>query len=106
MRSPRLLAVPMLLTLGLAACQMPAPAPTAAANPYPTPPPVKAEEIPKPPVSEDPLIWQPGHWDWIGNGYDWRPGEWVKRAGHGTQWQDGYWSNSSGTWVWVAPHWI
>lgn len=75
-------------------------------NPYPQPPPVRTEEIPKPPVSEEPLIWQPGHWDWSGSGYIWRDGHWVKRGGHGTQWQDGYWTPQGGTWTWVPAHWL
>lgn len=97
----------LLLVLGLAACTPPAATPVASsANPNPPPPPVRTEVIPKPPVSEDPLIWQPGHWDWEGTGYAWREGEWVKRAGHGTEWQDGYWANQNGTWTWVAAHWM
>jgi hypothetical protein len=73
---------------------------------YPPPPPVPAETIPKPPVSEDPLIWQPGHWDWSGSQYTWQQGMWIKREGHGTQWQDGYWSNTGGTSKWVPAHWL
>jgi hypothetical protein len=95
------------VVLGLAAaCAQSGSAVVAGANPNPPPPPVRSEVIPKPPVSEDPLIWQPGHWDWEGTGYAWRAGEWVKRAGHGTEWQDGYWVNQSGNWTWVAGHWM
>jgi hypothetical protein len=79
---------------------------TMMSNPNPSPPPVRVEAIPKPPVSEEPLIWQPGHWDWEGTGYVWREGDWVKRAGHGTQWQDGYWATSNGVWVWQPAHWL
>ncbi len=98
----------LLLALGAASCAQPSPASIATANPYPPPPPVRSEVIPKPPVSEAPLIWQPGHWDWVGSGYSWREGEWVQRAGHGTEWQDGYWSNQNptGTWTWLPAHWI
>ena len=74
--------------------------------PYPAPPPVPAETVPKPPVSEQPLIWQPGHWDWSGSGYAWREGRWVPREGHGTQWQDGYWTSDNGVWSWVPAHWL
>ena len=77
-----------------------------ASPPYPPPPAIPAETIPKPPVSEAPLIWQPGHWDWTGNGYAWREGSWVRREGHGTQWQDGYWSNAGGSWTWMPAHWL
>ncbi len=75
----------------------------AAPNPAPQ---IPVEIIPKPPVSEQPLIWQPGHWDWSGSTYLWREGAWVPRAGHGTQWQDGYWTNQGGSWVWLPAHWL
>jgi hypothetical protein len=75
------------------------------APPYPPVPPPQAEMIPKPPVSEQPLIWQPGHWDYTGASYAWTGGAWVLRAGHGTAWQDGYWTQVNGAWSWVAPHW-
>ena len=97
--SPFLLAA----SLALAGCYAPA---SVAYNPYPPPPVVRAETIPPPPVSEAALIWQPGHWDWDGQGYIWSAGRWVQRAGHGTEWQDGYWSNANGPWVWVPAHWI
>ncbi|MBV9785947.1 MAG: YXWGXW repeat-containing protein [Acidisphaera sp.] len=76
-------------------------------SPYPPVPPARAEVVPRPPVSERPLTWQPGHWDWVGNGYLWREGEWVPRAGHGGMWQDGFWTyGESGGWVWVPGHWV
>ena len=98
----------LLLTLAAAACSTPPPSAIATGNPYPPPPPVRTEVIPKPPVSEEPLIWEPGHWDWVDTGYAWHEGEWVKRAGHGTEWQDGYWSNQNpkGTWTWLPAHWM
>jgi len=99
-------AVPALVALGLAACTATPSSSVAGASPYPPPPPVRTEVIPKPPVSETPLIWQPGHWDWAGTGYTWREGEWVQRAGHGTEWQDGYWSRETGTWAWKPAHWM
>jgi hypothetical protein len=76
------------------------------APPYPAVPPPQAETIPKPPVTEQPLIWQPGHWDWTGGSYAWTSGAWVLRAGHGTTWQDGYWTQVNGAWTWVGPHWV
>ena len=94
-----------LAALMLAGCV--APARVQFANPYPAPPPPRAEIVPKAPVTEDQVIWQPGHWDWLGNGYEWRAGRWVKAAGHGSAWLQGYWSNSStGTWLWIPAHWV
>lgn len=75
-------------------------------QPYPPVPPPIAEIVPKPPVSERPMIWQPGHWDWSGNGYSWRQGEWVPREGHGSLWQDGSWTFGNGGWFWVPGHWV
>jgi hypothetical protein len=77
-----------------------------AQSPFPPPPPIPAETIPKPPVSEAPLVWQPGHWDFTGNGYVYRNGAWVLREGHGTEWQDGYWADRNGNWTWVPAHWL
>jgi hypothetical protein len=96
-----LLLLPGLLLAGCASVTR-----DSAYGPYPAPPPIPGEVVPKPPVSEDPLIWQPGHWDWSGSDYLWREGRWVVRAGHGTQWQDGYWSSDAGKWRWVPAHWI
>ena len=72
----------------------------------PTVPPVRAEQVPTPPVSQTTLIWQPGHYDWTGTSYIWIPGAWVERAGQGTLWQDGYWRRVNGQPVWVPAHWI
>ena len=62
--------------------------------------------VPKPPVSGEPLIWQPGHWDWSGQQYNWDQGRWVRREGHGTMWQDGYWDRQHGEWLWIPGHWV
>lgn len=80
--------------------------PSVIANPYPAPPPARSEMMPKPPVSEEAQIWQPGHWDWIGGGYAWTAGSWVTQAGHGRHWQEGYWSDRSGAWRWNPAHWL
>ena len=99
-----ILTLTLLGSLALTACNGAA---GVAYNPNPPPPPVREEVIPKPPVSEIVLIWQPGHWDWDGTGgYFWRTGEYVDRQGHGTQWQDGYWTNASGRWSWIPAHWV
>ncbi|MBN8891576.1 MAG: YXWGXW repeat-containing protein [Alphaproteobacteria bacterium] len=74
----------------------------------PVPPPLKTEERPKPPVSEDTQIWQPGHWDWNGSGYTWREGAWIKRAGGGNLWMDGHWERDRvpAPCYWVPAHWV
>ena len=42
---------------------------TGRGNPYPPVPALISETVPKPPVTAEPLMWQPGHWDWNGSGY-------------------------------------
>jgi hypothetical protein len=78
---------------------------TTAVNPFPPVPPPIAETMPKPPVSAEVLLWQPGHWDWNGRGYEWQPGEYVPAAGHGALFQVGYWAPTPSGWVWVKAHW-
>jgi YXWGXW repeat-containing protein len=73
-------------------------------------PPLPAEVVPKPPVSEAPLVWQPGHWEFVGNNYAWQQGAWVLRHGS-TTWLPGYWSlapggTPSGTCVWNPGHFV
>jgi hypothetical protein len=91
-----------LLTLALAAgCAVQQPV----GNPYPPPPPLTAEIMPKPPISAEPMLWQPGHWDWSGSGYVWMSGQYVPAAGHGNLWVMGWWSLGSSGWVWQPAHW-
>lgn len=112
--------------LGLAGCYV-APAPTAPVTVTPIPPAVATPVPPAvvgtpgpcplvpgpaqtdvqslPPVSEQPLLWQPGHWDWNGTSYVWAPGTWVPRDGHGTVWQPGYWAMGNVGCAWVPGHW-
>lgn len=73
------------------------------------PPPLKAEIRPKPPVSEDEQIWQPGHWDWNGTSYAWREGAWIKKQpATGSLWMDGYWKRDKmpAPCYWVPAHWV
>ena len=74
-------------------------------NPYPPVPPLAAEVVPKPPVTAEQLVWQPGHWDWSGGGYVWARGEYVPAAGHGSLWMPGWWSRTDAGWTWQPAHW-
>jgi hypothetical protein len=76
-----------------------------AANPYPPVPDMIQETVSKPPVTTDPLLWQPGHWDWNGDGYIWAPGQWVPAQGHGRMWMPGWWAKRPNGWQWQPPHW-
>lgn len=77
----------------------------ASGNPYPPVPAALSETIPKPPITAEPLMWQPGHWDWNGSGYVWAPGQYVPAAGHGNLWMPGWWAKTSGGWAWQPAHW-
>lgn len=74
-------------------------------NPYPPVPALVQETPTKPPVTEEPLMWQPGHWDWNGSGYVWARGQYVPAAGHGNLWVPGWWSRTDSGWVWQPAHW-
>jgi YXWGXW repeat-containing protein len=66
-------------------------------------PPPQPEAIPKPPVTAQPLIWQPGHWNWSGSAFVWQPGEYVPRGGQGQLFQPGYWGSGC---TWQPAHWV
>ena len=87
-----------LLALSLGAC--------VATPPYPGVPPLRDDPMPKPPVTGEQLLWQPGHWDWNGSGYMWMPGQYVPAAGHGGSWMQGWWSQVDGIWRWEPAHWV
>ena len=81
------------------------PSPGVAISPYPPVPAPQAEAIPKPPVTGETLVWQPGYWDWTGQDYAWRSGQYVPAAGHGSAWQPGWWNRINGGWRWEQAHW-
>lgn len=98
-----LLSAMLLCVAPLAGCAPPAPQAT---SPYPPVPELIPETMPKPPVTADPLIWQPGHWDWTGSGYAWAKGQYVPAQGHGNLWMPGWWSLTPAGWAWQPPHWM
>ena len=88
------------LVLGLAGCQQ------VSKPPYPPVPPLRVEAMGKPPVTETLLIWQPGHLDWNGAGYEWVPGSFVPREGHGELWMPAFWEKTDNGWQWRPAHWV
>ncbi len=74
----------------------------------PVPPTRKIEKIPKPPVSEHVLLWQPGHWNYANGGYTWVKGQWIPRGSKSGQWFDGYWTRDAAPSPchWVPAHWL
>ena len=99
----RRILVAFVATAALAACGTTR-TETASFSPPPVPAPL-VETMPKPPVSAEQLQWQPGHWNWTGNGYAWQAGEYVPAAGHVPLFQPGYWGQTPSGWVWQPPHW-
>ncbi|HEY2131471.1 MAG TPA: hypothetical protein VGH36_00615 [Acetobacteraceae bacterium] len=76
------------------------------ASACPAVPPLPAEAVPKPPVSEAPLVWQPGHWDWTSTNYAYQQGRYVPLHGS-TTWMPGFWTQSpGGPCVWNTAHFI
>ena len=73
---------------------------------FPTPPPLPAETMPLPPVSDTPLVWQPGDWTYLDGSYHYDPGTYVPQAGHGANWAFGHWTGSNGNYAWIAGQWL
>ncbi len=72
----------------------------------PAVPPLQAEIMPLPPVSEQQLVWQPGAWEWNGSTYLWRAGQFVPKQGS-TTWVPGSWAwDTAQRCVWVPAHWM
>lgn len=73
----------------------------------PIPPELRVEATPKPPVSEQEQIWQPGHWEWNGGSYTWREGRWILREGRTGLWVHGHWVRDRvpGPCRWVPAYW-
>lgn len=73
--------------------------------PFPPVPPPRAEHQPPSPPGER-WAWQPGHWQWLGRGYEWVPGIWVERPVPHVRWAPGHWAwRAHEGWVWIPGHW-
>jgi hypothetical protein len=93
------LTLPVLAGLALLAGCVPPP------PPFPTPPPLPAEVLPLPPVSETPLVWQPGDWTYLDGSYRYNAGLYVQAAGHSRNWEFAHWAPGPAGPVWVPGHW-
>ena len=71
---------------------------------YPVPPPLPAETIPLPPVSEQPLIWRPGDWVYVGGSYRYEPGRYEPKGSHAL-WTPGHWAGTTGNYIWIPGAW-
>ena len=71
----------------------------------PVSPPLPAETIPLPPVSEERLIWHPGDWAYSGGSYRYDAGHYEPAGSHGTLWTAGHWTGARGDYAWVPGAW-
>jgi hypothetical protein len=60
-------------------------------------PPPRYEAVPPPPGSR--MVWEPGHWQWVGRGH------YIERHQRPMRWVEGRWVWRGGHWVWVPAHW-
>jgi hypothetical protein len=95
------LTLPVLASLALLAGCVAAEPPPA----YPTPPPLPSEVLPLPPVSETPLVWQPGDWAYVNDSYRYNAGMYVPAAGHSRNWVFAHWAPGPAGPVWMPGHW-
>jgi hypothetical protein len=101
----RQIALGLLLAGGLSACDTV----RDNAGACPVPPALRADIRPKPPVSEQEQVFQPGYWEWNGTSYAWREGSWVKKGpGVTGLWMDGYWKRDKvpQPCYWIPAHWV
>ncbi len=94
----KLAAASLAASLLLAACGSSSPG-------YPVPPPLPAESIPLPPVSEEELIWHPADWVYFDGSYRLEPGRYEPRGEHGTVWIRGHWTGTRGSYAWMPGGW-
>ena len=67
------------------------------------PPAARSELIP--PAPSDRVVWDPGRWNWDGQGYIWVGGHYVERPYRQSVWAPGHWTEQTGGWVWAEGHW-
>jgi len=68
------------------------------------PPPPRVETIPPPPSAV--MVWEPGHWNWNGNDWEWDSGHYAERPRPSAAWVPGNWTQQAdGRWTWVPGHW-
>src|ERR1700709_2586842 len=72
---------------------------------FPVVPALPAETRPLPPVSEQPLIWQPGDWVFAGESYRYEPGHYIASTGREHTWVFGHWGGTSTAPVWLPGGW-
>ena len=68
------------------------------------PPPLRVEPVPPPPSPAH--EWVPGHWQWNGAQWVWRPGHYLRRPTPVSYWVPAEWvATPRGRWRYVPGHW-
>ncbi len=67
------------------------------------PPKPRVEKLPPRPSKLH--VWIPGHWEWRGNKFVWKPGRWAVPPRSGAVWVPGHWEQRHGGWVFIPGHW-
>jgi hypothetical protein len=68
------------------------------------PPPLRVETVPPPPSPAH--EWVPGHWQWNGAQWVWRPGHYLRRPTPVSYWVPAAWvPTPSGRYRYVPGHW-
>ena len=69
----------------------------------PTAPPAPRVEVV--PVVPTGRVWQPGHWSYEKDNYDWREGKIVEPPRPGVTWNPGRWESRGSGWVYIEGGW-
>ncbi len=75
-----------------------------AAAPITLRPPAPRSEL-IPPAPNERVVWDPGRWNWNGQGYVWISGHYVERPYQQAKWEPGHWVAQDGAWAWEQGHW-
>jgi hypothetical protein len=68
------------------------------------PPAVRVEMVP--PAPSTTMIWQPGHWAYADNNWNWIPGQYAAPPPQMAVWDPGHWvQQPTGGYAWVEGRW-
>ncbi len=59
----------------------------------------------RPPAPAAAFVWRAGYHKWVGERYEWVPGEWVKPPYARAVWVPGRWVKERRGWYWIEGHW-
>ena len=71
----------------------------------PTAPPAPRVEV-IPPSPGPQMVWEPGHWSFIGATWTWVAGHYEAAPQPTAQWIPGHWTQQpGGSWLWISGRW-